>query len=291
MAYSTLLVGLFIAASLVVGGLIVWLDPALLLLPRSDMRLLGLNAIVLLIPATVAFFVMARFVDRVPLTAFGVTRHEGWIRDFGAGLVLSGGMLVLLLVGYFLFGKAEMQWTASVAVIPAFTTTLVVLLVSAYNEELVFRGYPLQILLKGIGRWGAILLISFIWALLHVRNEGASVLSTLNTILAGVFFSRAYLETRSIWLPFGLHVGWNVGTAVVLGVPVSGIDTPSLLETQVSGTESIVGGRYGPEDSLLGTAIFLLGAVLIRRMRIGKVSPEVNAALASNADKVYIEAL
>jgi membrane protease YdiL (CAAX protease family) len=291
LAYSTLLVAVFIAASLVIGGLALWLDPTLLVLSRSDIRLLGLNAIVLLIPAAVSFFVMARLVDRVPFTAFGVTRHDGWIRDFCVGILLAGGMVVLFLVGAFLFGKTEMQWTASVALIPAITTTLVVLLVSAFNEELVFRGYPLQILLKGIGRWGAILLISSIWALLHVRNEGASVLSTLNTILAGVFFSRAYLETRSIWLPYGLHVGWNVGTAVVLGVPVSGIDTPSLLQTRLSGPETIVGGIYGPEDSVLGAAIFLLGAIVVRRMRIGKVSPQVRAALAANADKVYVEEL
>ena len=75
----------------------------------------------------------------------------------------------------------------------------------------------------------------------------------------------------------------------MLGVPVSGIETTSLLKTQVSGPASIVGGGYGPEDGLLGTVIFLAGAIVIRRMRIGKVSPQVQAALAAHADKVYIE--
>ena len=72
-AYSTLLVFLFIVASIAIGGLIYLLDPGFLLLARSDIRFLGLNAIVLFIPATVAFLIMARFVDRVPLSAFGIT--------------------------------------------------------------------------------------------------------------------------------------------------------------------------------------------------------------------------
>ncbi|HVQ64003.1 MAG TPA: type II CAAX endopeptidase family protein [Terriglobia bacterium] len=288
-AYSTLLVFLFIVASLATGGLIYLLDPAFLLLARSDIRFLGLNAIVLFIPASVAFFIMARFVDRIPLAAFGITPHDRWLRDLSAGVALAVGMLGITIVGSFLFGKVQMQWNASVMAIPALATTVAVLLISALNEELVFRGYPLQVLLKGIGPWAAILLVSSIWALLHARNEGATVLSTLNTIIAGVFFSRAYMETRSIWLPYGIHIGWNVGTAVVLGVPVSGIETASLLKTQVSGPPSIVGGGYGPEDGLLGTVIFLAGAIVIRRMRIGKVSPQVQTALAAHADKVYIE--
>jgi hypothetical protein len=134
------------------------------------------------------------------------------------------------------------------------------------------------------------LLISSIWALLHVGNQGSTVLSTLNTVIAGVFFSRAYMETRSIWLPYGIHIGWNIGTAVLLGVPVSGLGTASVLKTQVTGPAIIVGAGYGPEDGLLGTAIFLAGAIVIRRMKIGKVSPQVQAALSAHADKVYIEA-
>jgi membrane protease YdiL (CAAX protease family) len=125
--------------------------------------------------------------------------------------------------------------------------------------------------------------------LLHVRNDGATWLSTVNTVIAGVFLSRAYLQTRSIWLPYGIHVGWNVGTAVVVGVPVSGIDTASFLKTQIGGSPIISGGEYGPENSLLGTLVFLAGALLIRRLAIGNVSPEIQTALKEHEEKVYIE--
>ena len=157
------------------------------------------------------------------------------------------------------------------------------------NEELVFRGYPLQIFLKGIGPWGAMLLISSIFGLLHARNPGATALSTLNTILAGMFLCRAYLKTRSLWLPYGIHIGWNAGISIVLGYPVSGIDMPSILKTYVSGSDVLLGGSYGPEGGLLATVLFLAATIVIGRIPIGKVSPQVRATLAAHADKVYIE--
>ena len=287
-AYSTILVVLFLLLSVVVGASMVWLAPEILLLPRSDIRFLGLNAIVLWIPCVVALLFMAR-VDHVPLPAFGVTFHERWLWDFTAGAAFAGGLLLLTLVGAFLFGTTRITWTASASAIPAIAATLLVLLVAALNEELVFRGYPFQVLMRGIGPWGAMLLISSIFGLLHIRNEGATVLSTFNTIVAGVFLCRAYLRTRSIWLPYGIHVGWNVGLAVVLGYPVSGIETPSIVTTEVSGPKILLGGGYGPEDGFLGTAIFLTAAIVIGWIPIGKVSPQVQEALVANADKVYVE--
>jgi membrane protease YdiL (CAAX protease family) len=288
-AYSAVLVLLFYAAGMALGILAIWLDPTLVLMSHDDIRFLALNAAVLFVPATGALLVMARFVDRVPISAFGVLLHQGWMRDFGVGVLLAAGMMAIVVAGTLPFGSIHVQWIASSAALPAIGGTLVVLLVSALNEELVFRGYPFQIFLRGLGPAGAMLLISFVWALLHVRNDGATLLSTINTVIAGVFFCRAYMETRSLWLPFGIHVGWNVGTAMVLGIPVSGIDTASLMRTQMTGPALIVGGSYGPENSILGTIVFLAGAIVVRRLHIGKVSPEVRAALNKNADKVYIE--
>lgn len=287
--YSVLLVGLFVGAGIAFAMIAAWVDPSLLLLPREDIRFLGLNAVVLFVPSVLALVIMARFVDRVPIMVFGVTPHQGWLRDFGVGLVIAGALVALAIGIAAVFGGLEMQWTVTAAALPGIAGTVAVLAVAALNEELVFRGYPLQIFLKGIGPLPAMLLISFLFALLHSDNDGATVLSTVNTVIAGVFLSRAYLETRSIWLPYGIHLGWNVGTAVVVGVPVSGIDTASIVRTQMQGPPIVVGGEYGPEGSLIGTLVFLAGAILIRRLHIGKVSPEIQAALAGHAEKVYIE--
>jgi membrane protease YdiL (CAAX protease family) len=286
--YSLLLVGLFFAMSLAIPVAIAVIDPTWLLVSRDDIRFLALNAIVLFVPSMGALLVMGRAVDRVPLAVFGVSLHQRWVRDLVVGLIVAAAMIVAVIGLGFLVGGVQIQWNASAGTIPLILATVLVMAIAAFNEELVFRGYPLQVFLKGIGPWPAMLLISFLFALLHIDNDGATALSTLNTAIAGIFLSLAYLETRSIWLPWGIHIGWNVGTAIVIGVPVSGIDTASILKTHLSGSDFITGGEYGPENSILGTVVFLAGALLIRRLKLG-VSPEIQTALQEHAEKVYIE--
>ena len=287
-AYAAIFIVVLLFLNIAVQGLLVVVAPSILLLPRTDVRFLGLNALVLLIPSAISLLVMAR-IDKVRASAFGLSLHQGWFRDILTGIGFAGGLLLFTLVGSFLFGNARVESSGSISLLPTIGATFLVLAVAALSEELVFRGYPFQVFLKSLGPWGAMLLISLIFGLLHAPNPGATLLSILNTILAGIFLCRAYLKTRSLWLPYGIHVGWNAGLALVLGYPVSGIDTPSILKTSVSGPDWILGGGYGPEGGVLGTVIFLAATIVIGRLPIGKVSPEMRATLSAHADKVYIE--
>ena len=287
-AYAAIFIVVLLFLNIAVQGLLVVVAPSILLLPRTDVRFLGLNALVLLIPSAISLLVMAR-IDKVRASAFGLSLHQGWFRDILTGIGFAGGLLLFTLAGSFLFGNARVESSGSVSVLPTIGATFVVLAVAALSEELVFRGYPFQVFLKSLGPWGAMLLISLIFGLLHAPNPGATLLSILNTILAGIFLCRAYLKTRSLWLPYGIHVGWNAGLALVLGYPVSGIDTPSILKTSISGPDWILGGGYGPEGGVLGTVIFLAATIVIGRLPIGRVSPEMRATLSAHADKVYIE--
>jgi membrane protease YdiL (CAAX protease family) len=288
LGYCVLLVGLFVVLGLGVGLVVALANPELFELPHTDMRLMGLNAIVLFFPAAIALVIMA-LVDRLPFRVFGVAIHDYWLKDFGVGIAIAAGMLGLTLAGSFLFGEVRMEWTGSIDIMPSIFFALAVLLLAALNEELVFRGYPLQILLKSLRPWGAMLFLSAVFGLLHSNNPGASVMSVMNTILAGVMLALAYLKTRSLWLPYGIHLGWNAGLSVALGYPVSGLQTPSLVTTQVSGSEWILGGGYGPEAGIIGTFIFAAAAVAIQWTRIVKVSPQIQAALKAHENKVYAE--
>jgi membrane protease YdiL (CAAX protease family) len=287
-AYTALFVVIFAIAGVFFGGLAVWLNPDWLTATRVSIGLIALNALVLAIPSIVALPVMVQFIDRSSLAAFGVALHEGWLRDIAMGVGVAVFMLAVTLTGSLAFGTVQMQWTGSLATIPTIVLTLIVLVVSAANEELLFRGYPMQVLMKGIGPWGAIMLISCAFGLVHRNNEGATTLSVLNTMLAGVMLSLAYLKTRSLWLPYGLHLGWNVGLSVILGFPVSGVETASLWTTTVSGPESILGGGYGPEDGAWGTVVFSLGACVLLLLRRVGISPQIRDALTANATKVWI---
>ena len=63
--------------------------------------------------------------------------------------------------------------------------------------------------------------MSALFGLAHIRNPHATILSTANVLLAGVWLSFAYLKTRSLWLPFGLHLSWNFAQTTVYAFPTS----------------------------------------------------------------------
>jgi membrane protease YdiL (CAAX protease family) len=288
LGYCALLVGLWAATAIVVGGFLIWVYPAVLTVPKGNPAYLALNSIVLFFPSVGALLFMARFADQTPATAFGASFHDHWRKDFGVGIGVAAGMLGLTVAGSFLLGEVRIAWSGSLSALPGLLLTLAALALSALSEELVFRGYPLQVLMKGLRPWGSMILISSLFGAIHGSNPGATGLSVLGTILAGIALSVAYLKTRSVWFPYGIHLGWNVGLSMVLGYPMSGIQTASILKTEVSGSTALLGGEYGPEAGILGMVVFVLTAVVIHRMRTVRVSPQVRAAVEAHAKTLYV---
>ena len=131
--------------------------------------------------------------------------------------------------------------------------------VAAANEEAVFRGYPFQRLVESITPVGAIAVTSALFGLAHLANPHRTWISTLNTALVGIPFAVAYLRTRCLWMPIGMHFIWNFLQGFFLGLPVSGLTVPaSVLTARVRGPIWLTGGEYGPEGGLLA-----LGPILV----------------------------
>jgi hypothetical protein len=180
-------------------------------------------------------------------------------------LAVAAGMLAVLIAGCYAFGYVSMHWTGRQASPSLLLVTLIVLLLAALNEELIFRGFPLQLLIDGMGERPAIVGMSTLFGAVHLSNPNASILGTLNTILAGILLSLAYVRTRSLWMPYAIHLGWNVGLGFVFGFPLSGVDIASLWTTGTAGSETILGGDYGPEGGLLATFIFAAAALIVEK--------------------------
>jgi membrane protease YdiL (CAAX protease family) len=234
-------------------------------LPESELAVIALNEIALFVPAMVALWLITRFVDRRPLKAFGVGFLPHWRQHLAYGLFVASGMLAVLVAGCYAFGYVSIHWTGGQVPILTLLGTASVLLLGAATEELLFRGFPLQVLTEGMGTWPAVIVMSAIFGVMHMNNPNSTLLGTANTILAGVLLSIAYVKTRSLWLPFAIHVGWNVGLGFILGFQLSGIDLASLWTTGVAGSDTILGGNYGPEGGLLATFIFAASAVTVQR--------------------------
>jgi hypothetical protein len=139
-----------------------------------------------------------------------------------------------------------------------------VLISGALAEELMFRGYPFQQLVEGIGATGAIVVFSVLFGVVHLLNPGATVWGLINTVAIGVLLAIAYLRTRALWLPWGIHFAWNMVLGLILGLPVSGLRLFNVaVHATARGPRWLTGGSYGIEASAPGAFAIVVGLVIV----------------------------
>jgi membrane protease YdiL (CAAX protease family) len=206
-----------------------------------------------------------RLFENLPLAVLGCLPHRGWGYHLLLGVVISGLMIsaVVLIegIGGMRLGlNSKLSWSAMGNEIAA---SLILFILAAAFEELQFRGYPLQTLLRSLPAFVPVVLFATLFGLAHLANPNHTKLATINTALAGIWLGVAYLKTRSLWFPTALHFSWNWTMGAVYGLPVSGLRLPSqsLLIASDYGPEWLTGASYGPEGGL-AASIVLIGATL-----------------------------
>jgi membrane protease YdiL (CAAX protease family) len=134
---------------------------------------------------------------------------------------------------------------------------------AALVEEIVCRSYIQGNLTETIGPLWAILISSAVFSFFHLMNPNMSWLPAVNLFVAGVLLGLVYHRFRSIWAVWAMHFAWNFTMGPVLGVPVSGVNMPSLLELELSPTraELYTGGEFGFEGGLIATGV--MGSLII----------------------------
>jgi membrane protease YdiL (CAAX protease family) len=187
----------------------------------------------------------------------------GWSRASVRNLLLglAGGIVgaAIVVVGPVLEGAAEFVPSPDPSAgLPSVATMLVVLLFGGIGEELLFHGYAFQILMRALGPFATILPVSVLFAWAHTGNPDASRLGIVNTGLWGVLLGYAFFRSGDLWLPIGLHVGWN-WSLPLLGVNLSGFTmnvTGYVVHWKTADLWS--GGGYGPEGALTTSVIVVL---------------------------------
>ena len=125
------------------------------------------------------------------------------------------------------------------------------------------RGYFFQNLVEGAGPMWAIVISSLTFGFGHSFNPNASILSSVLIALITPQLIYAYLKTGQLWLPMGLHLGWNFCQASVFGFAASGQNSPSLVSQSPHGLAWLTGGAFGAEGSILIIPFTALSCVLI----------------------------
>jgi len=165
--------------------------------------------------------------------------------------------------------------------LPVFSVLLQALVVGV-TEELLFRCALQRVGEDILGKTGALLVSALIFGIAHFQNSGSSVWTSTCVAAGGLLLGLAFLLTRNLWLPAGLHAGWNFAQAGLFGMAVSGTRMPGVLETSLAGSDLVTGGSFGVEASAV-TLLVLAGssAVLVFVLQRRSAGSWGSASMAS----------
>jgi membrane protease YdiL (CAAX protease family) len=209
--------------------------------------------------AAIANAIVLRIYERALLADIGMGWTTASRRNLAFGVLGGVGAAIVVLVGPVLFRVADLEPTGPNHHVewPSLIFVSILLLFGAVGEEMLFRGYAFQVMVKAIGPFATILPISMLFGLLHAANLNFTIVALINTALWGVVLGYAFIQSGDLWLPIGLHFGWN-WTLPLFGVNLSGFTmgvTGYSMHWKIGGLWS--GGEYGPEGGLLTTAIVI----------------------------------
>ena len=232
-------IGALLVAGLLVAALIVWRAHLPSFRPETAVELIG--AVLLII---IYKLVIRRLGEhpRDDLAFVGAARPL--FGGLGLGfLIFSAAVGVAAVIGiYRITGEGD-----SSDLLAALVGTGVSVAVS---EEMLFRGILFRWIEEFGGSWAALVVTAGMFGAVHLANPNASLMGAVGIALeAGVMLGGAYMLTRSLWLPIGIHAAWNFTQGEIFDIPVSGTRVHGLLQARLSGSPLLTGNGFGLEAS------------------------------------------
>jgi len=256
-----------VALFALIGYVGLWIFAFILVVVLPENALVVEAALAPFAAAAIANAITVRIYERGRLADLGLAWAATSAREFfvGAGIAAAGAIAIVLLP----MAAGLVRFEAAPSVehrLPSAIFIAIVLLFGATGEEMMFHGYAFQLLVRKMGAFATILPAGVLFGLAHMGNNNANLLGIVNTMLWGILLGFAYVRTRALWLPIGLHYGWNVALPL-LGGNLSGFTmgvTGYALHWRIGDLWS--GGGYGPEGGLLTTGIVIVLFALVVKL-------------------------
>jgi len=213
-------------------------------------------------------------IEKRPFGAYGLPGRQAFGKLFWAGTLWGIAAISLLVfaidgVGDFSLGNVALQG-ARVVKFAVFWGGF--FLVVGFFEEFLLRGYPQFTLATGMGFWPAAVLLSVIFASMHIGNPGETFIGLVAVAAIGLFFCLTLRRTGNLWFAVGFHASFDWGESYLYSVRDSGTTiTGHLLNSSFHGSRWFTGGSVGPEGSVFVFVVIALAWVAFDRMY-----PEVN---------------
>jgi len=243
-----------------IGG---WLFALLALRIKPALLAEAVSAVVI----TAAYVLYVRLVECREVSEFA---PDGAAAEFGTGFLFGAALFTATIGIIWALGDYRIigfnRWTAMLS-------PLAMGLAAGLLEEVIFRGVIFRITEDWVGSWGALAFSSLLFGAGHLANPHATLMSAVSIALeAGVLLGAAFMITRRLWLPIGLHAAWNFTQAGIFGAPVSGTVAHGVFVSQLSGPAWATGGGFGPEASLPAVLVSLSAVwLLVYAARSGRI--------------------
>jgi CAAX protease family protein len=226
----------------------------------------------LAIASVVVYLAAVHWIERRPVTEFSLAPA---LLEFAGGTLAGIALFASVIAILWIAGVYHPQgWGSFNGVGIAFLFWIAI----GVQEEIQFRGLLYRLCCKVLGTWGAILVSGIIFGLFHGMDPGATVTALSSVALAGVFLGAVFALSGRLWVPIGIHTGWNFAEGWLFGTAVSGSNVGGgLVNAKLTGPEILTGGRFGPEASIATVVVLLVATVFVvwRIARLQRTEPPI----------------
>jgi membrane protease YdiL (CAAX protease family) len=243
-----------------------FLVPLILLAQRNnEVVSIGWQVLIIVLASCIG-----QLLRRKPLAELFGTFKAQWLKELCAGGLLGSALMLVPACILGIFGWVRWQWNPSS--LSSLPSGLLLFAGVAAAEELLFRGFAFQRLSSGLGQWPAQLITASFFLLTHLNNPGMTgsikVMASANIFLASILFGVAFIRTRSLAMPLGLHWMANWVQGSILGFGVSGTEQLGLLKPDFGNAPAwLTGGQFGLEASLPGLGSVLIVLFILYKMK------------------------
>ena len=213
-------------------------------------------------------FFRVKVIEKRSLSSIGFNKNN-WLKKYSLGFLIGLVMmsiivLILLSFGYITVEKNPIQLVG----ISAISSILVILfgwIIQGATEEIVTRGWLLNVLSSKYNIGFGLLISSTLFGLMHLTNPNVNYIAVINIILVGLFYGLYVIKTNDLWSVCGMHSAWNFAQGNIFGFEVSGLDISvgTLIDLNLVENDFITGGVFGPEASIVATFVLLLSIIIL----------------------------
>ena len=207
-------------------------------------------------------FFRVKVIEKRSFSSIGFNKNN-WLKKYSLGFLIGLAMMSIIVLILFPFGYITVEKNPIQPVgISAIASVLVILfgwIIQGATEEIVTRGWLLNVLSTKYNIGVGLLISSTLFGLMHLTNPNVNYIAVINIILVGLFYGLYVIKTNDLWAVCGMHSAWNFAQGNIFGFKVSGLDVSvgSLIDLNLVGSDFVTGGLFGPEAGITATFILL----------------------------------